>query len=105
MTLWCSLREWSLTTQRATYQAFFLLMQLQILAMFIWQGTIDLPLLASFAWLAPVIMLASWSGSRIARRFGDFQFQKIVFGLLLLSGVMLLLPAASRAWRTLVSLA
>jgi uncharacterized membrane protein YfcA len=105
MTLWCSLREWSAVSQRATFQAFFIVMQLQILAVYLWQGIIDLPLLASFAWLAPVIMLSSWSGSRIGLRFGDVQFRKVVFGLLLLSGVLLLSPAAALAWRTLVAAA
>ena len=105
MTLWCSLREWSAMTQRATFQAFFIVMQVQILAVYIWQGIIDAPLLVSFAWLAPVIMFFSWSGSRIGRRFGEVQFRKVVFGLLLLSGVMLLLPAAREAARMLWRLA
>lgn len=95
VTLWCSLREWSATTQRATFQAFFIVMQLQILALYAWLSIIDVSLLVSFAWVAPVIMLASWIGSRIGRRFGDLQFQKIVFGLLLFSGVTMLLPVLS----------
>ncbi|MBB5214424.1 sulfite exporter TauE/SafE family protein [Parapusillimonas granuli] len=95
ITLWCSLRGWSTISQRATFQAFFITMQMLLLLVYAWQGIIDKPLLISFAWLVPVIMLTSWSGSRVGRHFGDVQFQKIVFGLLLLSGIVMLLPAIS----------
>jgi uncharacterized membrane protein YfcA len=93
MTLWCSLREWSAIAQRATFQAYFIFLEVLLIAVYLWFGMIDTALLVTFAWLAPVIILSSWSGSRIGSRFGHQQFQKIVFSLLLLSGVMLMLPA------------
>lgn len=103
MILWCSLREWSAVMQRATYQSFFVVVQVGVLAVYVWRGIIDAALLAMLAWLAPVIMLASWAGSRIGRRYSDLRFQRIVFGLLLVSGALLVVPAGrslvSAVWR------
>jgi uncharacterized membrane protein YfcA len=97
MTLWCSLRTWDTATQRATFQAFFIVMQIQVLALYAWHGVIDRPLMSIFLALAPAIVAASWLGSRLARRFSDRKFQRLVFLLLLGSGVMLLAPPLVRA--------
>jgi uncharacterized membrane protein YfcA len=96
MTLWCSMRNWDTVTQRATFQSFFIIMQLQVLSIYIWQGLVDLTLISTFAAMAPVIMGSSWLGSRVGRRYSDHQFQRIIFLLLLASGVALLAPSASR---------
>lgn len=93
ITLWCSLRNWDTLTQRATYQSFFLVMQLQVLALYAWHGLIDLALLRTFLWLAPAIVTGSWLGSRVARRLHDQRLKQLVFVLLIGSGAMLLLPA------------
>jgi uncharacterized membrane protein YfcA len=96
MTLWCSMRNWDTVTQRATFQSFFIIMQLQVLSIYIWQGLVDLTLISTFAAMAPVIMGSSWLGSRVGRRYSDHQFQRMIFLLLLASGVALLAPSASR---------
>jgi hypothetical protein len=101
MTLWCALRTWDTATQRATFQAFFIVMQIQVLALYAWQGVIDRPLLSMFMAVAPAIVAASWLGSRLARRFSDRKFQRMVFVLLLASGVMLLAPALAPAAQAL----
>lgn len=96
MTLWCSLRKWEITTQRATFQTFFIVMQVQVLGIYIWLGLIDRSLLSIFAVLAPVIIGASWLGSRVASNYAHHKFQRLIFLLLLVSGVMLIVPAVSR---------
>ncbi len=101
MTLWCSLRTWDMTTQRATFQAFFIVIQIQVLALYAWQGAIDRPLLPMLMAVAPVIVAASWFGSQLARRFGERKFQRMVFLLLIASGVMLLAPTLGRGAETL----
>lgn len=101
MTLWCSLRTWDAATQRATFQAFFIVMQLQVLAVYAWHGVIDRPLISIFMTVAPVIVVASWLGSRLARRFSDHKLQRIVFLLLLASGVMLVAPTVARTAKVL----
>lgn len=103
MILWCSLREWNIVMQRATYQTFFVVVQVGVLSVYIWRGIVEATLLAMFAWLAPAITLTSWLGSRVSRKYSDLNFQKIVFGLLLVSGALLVVPAArsitSVIWR------
>jgi len=103
MTLWCSMRNWDTFTQRATFQSFFIIMQLQVLSIYIWQGLVDRSLLTTFAAMAPVIMGGSWLGSRVGKRYSDHQFQRMIFLLLLASGVALLAPSASRTVRTFLS--
>jgi len=92
MILWCALRGWSKNVQRATFQPFFIFVQLLALAFFAWHGTLDLSVLRIFLWVGPVIVLSSWAGSRIARRFSDVSFQRLVFMLLVVSGLGLLFP-------------
>jgi uncharacterized membrane protein YfcA len=99
ITLWCSLKDWDARTQRATFQAVFIVLQVQTLAIYAWSGVIDRALLTTFAWLAPAIVLASVVGSRMARRFSPTQFRKLVFSLVLLSGLMLLVPVGHMASR------
>lgn len=96
ITLWCSLRNWDAMTQRATYQAFFIVMQLQVLALYVWHGLIDAALLKTFLGLAPVIVTCSWLGSRVARKLHDSRLKRLVFLLLLVSGAMMLAPAVGR---------
>ncbi len=93
ITLWCSLRGWSMNVQRATYQTFFVGTQIVTLGLYTWQGIINADSIRLFLWIAPVIVLSSWFGTRVAKRFSDLKFQRLVFFLLLASGVMLLLPS------------
>jgi uncharacterized protein len=101
MILWCALRGWSKGVQRATFQPFFIFVQLLALGLFVWQGTLDLAVLRIFLWVGPVIVLSSWIGSRFARRFSDLRFQRLVFLLLVVSGLSLLAPLIGRALRGL----
>lgn len=103
ITLWCSLRGWTQGIQRATYQSFFIGTQVLTLALFAWQGIIDAESMRLFAWVAPAIVLSSWLGARIARRFSDLNFQRVVFVLLLASGAMLLLPSLWGALQRVVA--
>ncbi|WP_028605146.1 sulfite exporter TauE/SafE family protein [Ottowia thiooxydans] len=98
MILWCSMRGWSTMAQRATYQPYFMFVQVQVIIFYAWQGLIDAALLELFLWLAPVVMLSSWIGSRASRWVSDFHFQKLIFGFLLLSGLALLIPGFRLAW-------
>lgn len=93
ITLWCSLRGWPQGIQRATYQSFFIGTQVLTLGLFAWLGIIDAESMRLFAWVAPAIVLSSWLGSRVAKRFSDLNFQRVVFVLLLASGATLLLPS------------
>lgn len=101
MTLWCTLRGWDAATQRATFQSFFILVQIQVLTFYTWLGVIDWPLIRMFLTVAPVIVAGSLIGSYIGRRFSERTFQRTVFMLLLVSGVMMLAPGLMRAAKAL----
>ena len=100
LTLWCSLRNWDMATQRATFHAFFIVIQIQVLAFYAWQGLIDQPLIQMFLAVAPSIIAGSWLGARVGRRFSERMFQRTVFMLLLASGVSMLTPAVLWAGRS-----
>ena len=87
--LWCALRGWDKETQRATSQSFFIGVQLLILGSYLAAGlfntrSLQLVLVASLP-----IILSAWLGSRIFRRFTNQGFQKLIFSLLLISGIAL----------------
>jgi uncharacterized membrane protein YfcA len=103
MILWCALRGWSKSVQRATFQPFFIFVQTLALGLFAWQGTLDLAVLRVFLWVGPVIVLSSWAGSRFARRFSDMRFQRLVFLLLVVSGLSLLSPLMGRALSSFIA--
>ncbi len=94
MIIWCAMRGWEMRTQRATYQSFFIVVQCLILTFMIWKGTISSDLVATFVWLAPAVVLSSWLGARIAKRYDQKAFKQIVFALLLAAGIALIIPAA-----------
>ncbi len=93
MIIWCAMRGWDMATQRATYQSFFIVVQCLILALMVWNGAIGSSQLALFVWLAPVVVLSSWVGSRIARNYDQKAFRRLVFSLLIVAGVALVIPA------------
>jgi hypothetical protein len=96
ITLWCSLRNWDALAQRATFQAFFIVMQLQLLVLYVWHGLIDRELVHTFLWLAPAIVTFSLLGSRVARKLQDHRIKQLVFVLLLVSGTVMVAPVVIR---------
>lgn len=90
-TLWAGLRGWSRDEQRAVYQPYIFVMQAAALGALWTQGAIGPRAVADFAWCLPPIVLGAWLGLKLYGRVNDAQFRRIVLGLLLASGVVLLL--------------
>jgi uncharacterized membrane protein YfcA len=89
--VWCNLRGWPPTEQRAVFQpvgvATFVLIALWLGgAGMIGPETVPLFLLG-----LPALALGTWAGLKSFGRLNDATFRRIVLGLLLLSGVSLLL--------------
>lgn len=103
LTLWCSMRNWDMATQRATFQSFFVVTQIQVIGIYAWQGLIDRSLLVMFLGVAPGIVAGAWIGSRVGRQFTERRFQRTVFMLLLASGVMMVSPLVLRGARALLA--
>lgn len=88
-TLWCSLRGWDKDTQRAIFQSFNLVMQVITLAGYAWAGQLggEFGKLCMFA--LPAVLLPAWAGTMLYTRLSDVAFRRIILGLLLASGVLL----------------
>ena len=88
-TLWCSLRGWDKDTQRAIFQSFNLAMQIITLAGYAWAGQLG----GEFAGLCPIVLpavlLPAWAGTMLYTRLSDVAFRRIILGLLLASGALL----------------
>ncbi|MCA3247635.1 MAG: sulfite exporter TauE/SafE family protein [Azospirillum sp.] len=89
-TLWAGLRGWPRDEQRAVYQPYIFAMQTAALAALWTQGAIGPRAVADFAWCLPPVVLGAWLGLKLYGRVDDAQFRRIVLGLLLASGVVLL---------------
>lgn len=89
--LWCALRGWNKDVQRATFQSFFIGTQILTIGIYIARGLINSSSLQLALIAAGPIVLSSWLGSRLFKRFTGPQFQKIIFGLLFVSGLVLVL--------------
>ncbi len=90
-TVWCGMRGWTRGEQRGVYQPYIFVMQIAALA---WIGaTLAIPDGTGRLFLAclPGTVLGTWLGIRLYNRIGDVMFRRVVLGLLLLSGVVLVL--------------
>lgn len=87
--LWCALRGWDKETQRATFQSFFIGIQVLIVGFYFATGLVNARSLRLVLAAALPIIISAWLGSRIFRRFTNHDFQKLIFGLLLISGIAL----------------
>jgi uncharacterized membrane protein YfcA len=88
-TLWCGLRGWSKTEQRAVFQPFNFLMGLIGVVIFGGSGLVTLDVLRYALWCAPALVLGVALGTPLYLRLNDRQFQKVVLVLMLLMGAML----------------
>lgn len=71
-TLWCTLRRWDKDVERSVFQSFNLAMHAITLASYGWTG-----------------MLPTWLGARFYQRISEAAFRRLVLGLLLVSGCVL----------------
>jgi uncharacterized membrane protein YfcA len=89
-TIWCGLRGWDKSRQRAVYQPYILAMQLFALFGLELAGhvkTYDLSMMT----YVPAALLGAYCGLAIFRRLGDAHFNVVINALLMISGVALFL--------------
>lgn len=91
MILWCGLRGWEKEAQRATFQSFFIGTQILTIGIFAARGLINANSVQLALIAAGPVVLASLIGSRVFKRFTGPQFQKAVYGLLFISGLVLVM--------------
>lgn len=88
-TLWCGLRGWPKTDQRAVFQPFNLIMVLVSAMLFVGKGFVDSEVLHYALWCAPGLMIGVTAGTPLYLRLSDLQFQKVVLLLMLVMGIVL----------------
>lgn len=90
-TLWCGLRGWSKREQRGVFQPYILVIHMVTLAWLGGVGAITRTTLVHFALSLPALAIGGFVGLRIYDLVEEPGFQRIVLGLFLLSGGVLLL--------------
>lgn len=88
-TPWTGLRGWSKNEQRGVYQPYIFVMQAVALVYLYFDGGIGPQAVSDFLWCLPAVALGVWIGLRLYARVDDATFRRIVLGLLLASGVVL----------------
>jgi uncharacterized protein len=90
VTIWCGLRGWPKDVQRTVFQpvavAIFLMSALWIGA----KGAITADIVKLFLIGLPVLFAGTWLGLKLFGRLDEAAFRKVVLGLLLASGVVLI---------------
>jgi uncharacterized membrane protein YfcA len=97
--LWCTLRGWDRDTQRAVFQFFNIGMHGLTITIYLALGLIHGDTLRAFAVVAPALLLPTLLGTRLYRRLDARAFSRLVLGLLLFSGIMLLVGSVPQLLR------
>lgn len=90
-TLWAGVRGWPKDRQRGVYQPFVLIMHALGIAIFAANGMITADTLYDLAWCFCAIIIGSWLGVKTYPYLDDRLFKKVILGLVLLSGITILL--------------
>lgn len=102
-TLWCQVRGFDRERQRAVIQNFNLSMQVVTFGSYIATGILEAAMLPLLAVVAPAVLLPVLLGARVYLGISDLAFRKVVLGLLMASGIAMLVssvPVLAARWAT-----
>lgn len=88
-TMWCALRPWTKVEQRAVLQPFNLIMLGFTAVGFAWAGYYTQDVFKVIVLALPMTLLSSQLGMAIFKFLDDFQFRRLLIGLMLVSGIMI----------------
>lgn len=91
VTIWGSLKGWGKHEKRGLFQAFNLSILLFAAASQAFNGFITAEVGGWILIALPGTLLGTWLGRKVYNKLGDHHFDKIVLGLLLLAGVLIIL--------------
>jgi len=89
--IWLQLRGGASLDQRAVYQPFNLIVLSLAAVAMATAGRVDAAVLQSLLLAVPATALGAWSGARLYRRASEATFRRVVLGLLLASGILLVI--------------
>jgi uncharacterized membrane protein YfcA len=90
-TVWCSLRDWPPPEQRAVFQPVGVSVFLMAALWLGGTGTISRDTIGLFLIGLPALALGTWAGLKVFGRLDEAGFRRVVMGLLLVSGLSLVL--------------
>jgi hypothetical protein len=91
VTIWCGLRGWPKDVQRATFQPVAVAIFLMTAIWLGVKGAVTAETASYFLIGLPFVIAGTWLGLKLFGRIDEAMFRKIVLGLLLASGALLLL--------------
>ncbi len=94
-TLWCTLRGWAKDVQRAVFQTFNIAMHSLTLTGYAVSGLLTGETLNMFLLIAPALLLPTYIGTRLYKRFSDVMFRRMLLILLSSSGIVLVVSATA----------
>jgi len=94
-TVWCGLRGWPKATQRGTFQAFLVVMHILAFLSLAFTGLVTAETGMRFLWCLPALVVGALLGLKLYARLDEILFRRVVLGILLLSGVTLLISGGN----------
>jgi hypothetical protein len=86
-----NLRQWPRDLFRSTLQALFLFSSSLVILSHIAAGNLTTATIPTYLLLVPALLLGVWAGARIDRRLSSERFRVLVIGLILATGVLMLI--------------
>lgn len=90
--VWCQLQDWPKDMQRAVYQpAVFAVLAMSTAALIV-AGNLTVEIAKLYALGLPALLAGTWCGLKLYGKLDDDAFRIVILGLLLVSGIALILP-------------
>jgi uncharacterized membrane protein YfcA len=92
ITVWCQLRGWTKDLQRAVFQPVVLAASVLNLISLSIAGALTYPTLRLYLLGLPAMVAGTWPGFKAYGKLDDTAFRKLLLGLLIISGLLLITP-------------
>ena len=88
---WFSIQRLPKNTKRGTYEPFIFITSIAAIISFVFAGLYKIEMIFDLLKIIPALLVGSWLGIKIYNKINDNLFRKVVLGLILLSGLFLVI--------------
>ena len=88
---WFSVQRLPKNTKRGTYEPFIFITSIVAIISFVFAGLYKIEMIFDLLKIIPALLVGSWLGIKIYNKINDNLFRKVVLGLILLSGLFLVI--------------
>ena len=88
---WFSVQRLPKNTKRGTYEPFIFITSIAAIISFAFAGLYKIEMIFDLLKIIPALLVGSWLGIKIYNKINDNLFRKVVLGLILLSGLLLII--------------